>query len=484
MQQPNPNLVTIPVGTLVGSLRNMIERNSRMERFLISGEISGLSRYANGNTYFLLKDEKAAISCVMWGSIARKLDVQLEDGMGVLVYGKVEIYQQQGKLQLSVRELYLNGEGILYAKYEQLKKRLEQEGYFDISHKKPRPEVIGTIGIVTGAGTAALTDMMRTIRTRWPMLEVELFPALVQGEKAPAQICAALEKADAAGKDAIILARGGGSFEDLFCFNDESIVKTLYHMKTYTVTGIGHERDHTLAEFTADHGSLTPTAAATWVTPDQRDVRERVWQLDASIKDSIRRLFDQSAARLVNIQTASALSHPLDYIQSRKNRLDLASSRLEKQLSALTYRFENELSSSQRRISDSISNYLSLQQRRIDSLRQSVYLNSPRAQTARSQARIEALQNSIIHSAQARLSQAKLEFRNAESLLQALSWQKTLERGFSIVTIGGHPVKNARSLARGESVELTFAQGSASAEITDIYGGAYRAAADQKKGKS
>lgn len=307
----------ISVGDLIHSIHVRLKSISRLSGFLIRGELSNV-RTSNGNCYFVLKDENGAMRCSMWRSAYARLGMPLQDGMAVLVECDINIYEKNGDLQLNVSNVIPEGEGALALRYELLRKQLYEQGYFAPAHKKLRPGWIYSAGVVTGARTAALEDVLKTLRTRWPMLDVRIYPATVQGESAPAQICARLKEADQNGHDAILLVRGGGSLEDLFCFNDPSIVQTLHEMKTYTVTGIGHEIDTTLADLEADHRAVTPTAAAQWITPDQNQVRAQIDEYAKQISGAMKSSFTNAASLLMNVQNSYPLSNPADWLERRR----------------------------------------------------------------------------------------------------------------------------------------------------------------------
>lgn len=276
-------MLQIKVSVLVNKVNAFLSSHVKLDQALVSGELSNV-KYINGHCYFDLKDDQGQLSCTLWKSNAAKLGFTLEDGMAVLVHGKLAVYEKRGQLQLSVDYVQRDGIGALAIELEKRRQYFEKLGYFNPAIKKPRPQEINRIGVVTGRTTAALQDVLKTVRNRWPMLRVHLFEAPVQGVDAPAKIVKALQQADQAGMDAILLVRGGGSFEDRFCFNDPAIVEALHVMKTYTVTGIGHEVDSSLADFTADHYAFTPTAAAQWVTPDQYEVRQTLQSFEQQLK--------------------------------------------------------------------------------------------------------------------------------------------------------------------------------------------------------
>ncbi len=458
---------TLSVSQVCQTLHQYIEKNIHLENCWITGEISNV-RLSNGHCYFILKDAGAQLNCICWASIVSRLPFRPENGMSVILHGKLNFYKNGGSLSVIIDDLRLSGTGELYLQLEKLKKQLDEQGYFAASHKKPKPEEINTIGIVTGKTTAALQDALKTIRTRWPMLKVKIYDTLVQGEQAPAKIVSALEQADQDGLAAVLLIRGGGSFEDLFCFNDERIVKALYNMKTYTVTGIGHEIDTSLADLVADHHSLTPTAAAQWVTPDQREVKARLDTLEQTLIREIKTWFNAQAQQLMYLQGSSPLANPKRYIQEKKSRLETASVTLMGRFNERFSFWNHDLERLNHDLFTNGQNYMSRQDKRISQLSNSLLVHSPRAQIQTEKGMVSAWSQSMEQAMNYRLAQSRQKLDGLESTLQALSWEKTLERGFAIVSHKGTPIKDARTLAAGESIALTFAIGTAKARVESV----------------
>ena len=263
----------INVSTLVRYLKNKLDSDNNLNNIYVCGELSNFKRHSSGHLYFTLKDERSAINCVMFSSKANTLKFEPKSGDKVVANASASIFETTGQLQLYVNSLKLDGLGDLYQQYEELKNKLAKEGYFDEDHKIS----IGTnyperIAVLVGDNSAALSDIKIQFNRRWPLCNVDIYPVLVQGNDAPKDIIENLKKVDSLDYDAIILARGGGSFEDLFAFNDEELVKTIYNLKTFIVTGIGHEQDFTLSDFVADLRAPTPTATVELITPNIDDV--------------------------------------------------------------------------------------------------------------------------------------------------------------------------------------------------------------------
>ena len=259
------------VGELTRYLRHLLEGDPMLQDVWVQGEISNLSRPSSGHIYFTLKDSSAALRCVMWRTDARRLRMSLQDGLAIEVHGKIGLYEIGGQYQLYADQIQPVGEGALFQEFLRLKALLEAEGLFDPARKRPIPPLPRRIGIVTSPTGAALRDMLQTLRRRLPLAEVILAPALVQGTEAAPALAAALSDLNRlAQPDVILLARGGGSIEDLWAFNDENLVRAVAASKAPVITGVGHETDFTLADFAADLRAPTPTAAAELATPLSR----------------------------------------------------------------------------------------------------------------------------------------------------------------------------------------------------------------------
>jgi len=254
-------------------LRTVLECDSLLQDVWIAGEVSNISRPASGHIYFTLKDSGAAIKCVIWRASAFRVPASLQVGSQIEAHGAVSVYERDGAYQLYVDAVRMRGEGEFYQEFLRLKARLEAEGYFEEDRKRPLPELPLKIGIVTSASGAALQDMLNTLRGRYRLAEVILAPAAVQGADAPGEIIQALYRLNReVHPDVILLARGGGSMEDLWAFNDENVVKAIVESEAPVVTGIGHETDFTLADFAADVRAPTPTGAAVTATPSNEDL--------------------------------------------------------------------------------------------------------------------------------------------------------------------------------------------------------------------
>ncbi|MBR0385505.1 MAG: exodeoxyribonuclease VII large subunit, partial [Erysipelotrichaceae bacterium] len=268
---------TLTISALITYINSRLYNDSNLLNVRVTGELGNFSSYkGSGHWYFTLKDATASIRCAMFRGYNSTVDFMPKEGEMLVATGNINIYESRGELQLIVTLLQQAGQGNFYVQFEKIKAKLAPLGYFDESRKKPIKQFPEQISVVTGANTAALQDIRITIAKRWPAVRVLEVYAIVQGKEAIKSVTDALKTADSQGSDTIILARGGGSVDDLWCFNDESIAKTIFECKTPVITGIGHEIDFTIADLVADARAATPTAAAQRATPDQTEVRNAI----------------------------------------------------------------------------------------------------------------------------------------------------------------------------------------------------------------
>jgi exodeoxyribonuclease VII large subunit len=322
-------LVSVSVLSLY--LKELLERNDILQNIWVHGEISNCKTYSSGHCYFTLKEGDAQLLCVFFKfSRIRSSAPDLRDGMAVAVNGRVAFYERDGKLQFYVEAVKPLGEGALFQRFEQLKARLAAEGLFEAERKRPIPEQPSIIGIVTSPKAAALQDMLRVLRSRYPLAQVILSPSLVQGDEAPASIAAALDRLNEHGEsDVIIVGRGGGSIEDLWAFNEEIVARAIARSRIPVISGVGHETDFTIADFVADYRASTPTAAATAAVPDIEEWR-------ATIDSHQHTLYDTMMARLYELgedldlaQRDLRRASPLRLIDDRRQQLDDVTERLQ-----------------------------------------------------------------------------------------------------------------------------------------------------------
>lgn len=325
----------LTVSQITAYLRQLLESDEILQDVWVTGEVSNLSRPSSGHVYFTLKDTGAALRCVIWRTTAQRLKADFANGSAVEVHGYISLYERDGQYQLYIDALRLAGEGWLYQEFLRLKARLEAEGLFDPARKRPIPSRPRTIGIVTSPTGAALQDMLNTLAGRYPLVEVILAPAAVQGDEAPPEIVRALQQLNRKARpDVIILARGGGSLEDLWAFNDERVVRAVAASAAPVVTGVGHETDFTLADFAADLRAPTPTGAAVLVTPDIADLRSELGTSLALLDGLLLSRLDGERRRLTDIRHQLDRLSPWRQVQSDLQRLDELQERLRRALTA------------------------------------------------------------------------------------------------------------------------------------------------------
>jgi exodeoxyribonuclease VII large subunit len=330
----------LTVSQLTLRIRKQLEDDPTLQDVWVEGEISNLSRPASGHVYFTLKDKNASLRCVMWKTDAARLRVNMQDGMAVEVHGKITVYEPQGQYQLIVNLIQPKGEGALYQEFLRLKSTLEAEGLFDVERKRPIPELPRRIGIITSGTGAALRDMLNTLRRRLPLAQVFLATSPVQGIEAPPALVKALGSLNSLSPlpDVILIARGGGSIEDLWAFNDERVVRAVADSKVPVISGVGHETDFTLCDFAADLRAPTPTAAAelaTQITVD--DLRAQLDFYNSRIIERTSSLIVEQKASVSALASRLKYVSPERRIQSDYQRLDELSRRA---FAAMTHRIQ------------------------------------------------------------------------------------------------------------------------------------------------
>ena len=412
----------ISVSELTDNIRRLINSDPNLKNVYVRGEISGFKRASSGHCYFNLKDENSVIPAVMFYGHASRLKFEPENGMKVLVRGYVDVYKSRGNYQLYAQRITEDGLGELHIAFEQLKKELESKGYFDEGLKKPIPKFPKKVGVVTAATGAAIRDIVTTIKRRWPLCEIILFPSLVQGNLAANNIVRQIFVADNEFElDTLIVGRGGGSIEDLWAFNERIVAKAILACKTPVISAVGHEIDWTIADYVADKRAATPTAAAEIAVPDIREISSKV---------------DDFNSRANNVM-AKQLNDNLDKFERIKNRP----------------LFKNPYMIHERKVMD------------LDFIKGSLVSSS----------------KEMIHSNQMRLSKVKNSnvFRDPQSILdektntlsrnidklKVLNPLLTIQRGYAVARSNGRVVSYAKDLNKDDEVELQFKDGKVNTRV-------------------
>lgn len=326
MESVQPQMLT--VSQLNTYIKSVFDQDYRLRNILVVGEISNFTAARSGHLYMTLKDDKSALKAVMFRGSATRLKFRPENGMKVIAFGSVSVYEAGGQYQMYLSDLQPDGLGSLNLAFEQLKEKLAKEGLFDPARKKPLPLFPKRIGVVTSPTAAAFQDICNVLRRRWPMAEVVLSPTLVQGVEAPAQIAEALWKLDHAGVDVIIAARGGGSMEDLWAFNDENVARTVAACETSVVSGVGHETDFTIIDFVADLRAPTPSAAAEVCTPDWYDESDRILACSNHMRSALQNRLNSERLRLQNLETSNVLRSFDSLVNEKRLKIDQLTERM------------------------------------------------------------------------------------------------------------------------------------------------------------
>lgn len=418
--------MVVSISSVIARIKNVLTQTMDLDGIWIQGEISNLTKHRSGHYYFSLKDKSGEMSCVMFSSYVSRLNFNVEEGMRVLVSGSINVYEQRGSLQLVIRQMKQDGLGDLYLEFEKRKQDLLRAGYFDESHKKAKPDYIENIGVVTGAQAAALQDVLSTIQRRWPMMKVTLYPSLVQGSLAPKSLIQSLKEADTHNHDALLIVRGGGSFEDLFCFNDVQLVKTIYSLNTYIVSGVGHEVDTTLCDLVCDHRSVTPTAAAQWVTLDQYEVMTQILKDRELLRQNMSMILNHNKLKLDSYKNHPYLKDPKSFIIEKQLKLDGYNTQIEHALE-LELQKKNVIKNYTQQMHLRMMNIVKVQENKLSMVPEKLRSN------------MQVLLQNSRHSLQ----------KNC-ALLDAYSPLKVLSRGYSISKIEDKVIKHVKDVARDD----------------------------------
>lgn len=311
-------------------LKNKMDDDGLLSQVAVAGEISNYKLYPSGHHYFTLKDENAALKCVMFKGNAFRLRFRPENGMKVIAMGKITVYPRDGAFQLYCTAMMVDGVGDLHAAFEQLKAKLSAQGLFDADHKMPIPAYPKVIGIVTSPAGAAVHDMLRILKARYPLVKVLLLPVRVQGAEAPGEIAAAIHYANAHKlADLLIVGRGGGSIEDLWAFNEEVVAHAIFDSQIPIISAVGHEPDVTISDFVADLRAATPSNAAELAVPDMQALYQNLDAMQASLQSSFSRQLKLSRQRLELLAKAKVLQSPEGYLGTRQQSLQLLKNRIQ-----------------------------------------------------------------------------------------------------------------------------------------------------------
>ena len=414
----NNNYITVT--QLTKYIKYRLDNDQNLMKVYLKGEISNFKAHSRGHLYFTIKDENTRINAIMFSTYASKLKIAPLDGMKVLVTGKISVYEPSGNYQIYVESLEEDGVGNLYIAFEELKKKLEKEGLFDKSKKKKIPLIPERIGIITAPTGAAIKDILSTLKRRWPLAETILFPSLVQGKEAASDIVRNIELSKNYDLDVLIIGRGGGSIEDLWCFNEEIVARAIYDLNTPVISAVGHEIDFTICDFVADLRAPTPTGAAELAVPNINDIINFLTQLKIRTINSINNILDFKKKSLLNLKNNYILKNPLTIYQIKEEK------------------FDNLLN----RLINTQKNLLIINNNKLDFLKNN-------------------LNKAILNI----LNEKKHKYVNIISKLEVLNPLLTIKRGYSIVKKENKVISSKKNIKKKDHLDIELSDGSIKVEV-------------------
>ena len=412
----------ISVNQLTKYIKYKIDNDINLNEVYLKGEISNFKAHSRGHYYFTIKDEKSRISAIMFASNTKSVKFEPVDGMKVLVKGRISVFETTGNYQIYVEEMLEDGIGNLYIAYEQLKKDLEKKGLFDVSKKKEIPKIPNRVGVVTAPTGAAIKDIISTIKRRWPICEIILFPALVQGEDAHKTIVDQIKNAENFNIDTLIVGRGGGSIEDLWPFNEEDVAIAIYESNIPIISAVGHEIDYTIADYVADLRAPTPTGAAELAVPDKNEMLKYISNLDTRINKQIINLVTINKNNLNKIKKNYIFINPMSIYQTKEMIFDSVNERLKYSLTNLIHVKEKDY---------------------INIISKSIILKDPSKL----------------------LDKSKNKYINIISKLDALSPLKTIARGYTITKKNNKVITTIKDIKKEDILEISFQDGNINTKV-------------------
>lgn len=437
----------LSVQALSKYIKRKFDADPHLRNVFVKGELSNVKSHPSGHIYFTLKDDKSRIQSAMFRSSATQLKFRPENGMNVLITGDVTVYETTGNYQLYVQSMQPDGVGALYLAFEQLKENLEKEGLFDARWKSPLPAFPQKIGVVTAQSGAAIQDICSTIERRYPLAEIILFPAVVQGAQAAPSIVQSIEQAESHGSiDVLIVGRGGGSIEDLWAFNEEIVARSIFSCRIPIISAVGHETDTTIADFVSDRRAPTPTAAAEMAVPARDELFERILDRKRALYNSLSNQIKIERKRLTTMQTSYPLQFPERLYRPFTEKLIGFEGRLLRSSQDITGRRVSEL----QRLSSLLSTFAPEQ--RIKEEHRNVTQFT------------ERLTRVVQHDVRIRSERFQATIR----MLQALNPLNVMERGYSIIYQDGVVANSVNSLEVGENIHIKLQDGTAEAIVQTI----------------
>ncbi len=432
-------------------IKSIFDENIYLKKVFIRGEISNFKNHTRGHLYFTLKDDASRISAVMFYSSAMSLKFAPEDGMNVLVEGRISCYPAQGTYQIYVDKMEPDGLGNLYIEFEKLKKKLANEGLFNEEYKKPIPKIPKRIGVITAPTGAAIKDILSTIKRRFPICETILFPALVQGRDAAPDIVRQIKEADS-GKynlDVLIVGRGGGSIEDLWAFNEEIVARAIFEAKVPIISAVGHEIDYTIADFVADMRAPTPTGAAEMAVPTVYEINNMLNSYEIRLNEYINNMLHKAKIRLDNITSSYILKNPLSLYEIKEQKLD------------------NLIDSLNNFITKKIDNHKIL----LDNLKSSYVLKNPMSLFELKSEKLIFAEKNIYKEVKNIILNKEHNYKLIVNTLKLVNPLGILEKGYSLVTKDDELIKDSNSLKENDLINIKLYKGEIKANVKEINNG-------------
>ncbi len=437
----------LTVTALTRYIKRKFETDRHLKDIWFKGEISNFKLHNRGHMYFTIKDEQSRIAAVMFAGQNRQLAFKPENGMKILVRGQISVYEPMGSYQVYVKEMQPDGLGSLYLAYEELKKKLDAEGLFKPERKKPIPAVPSYVGVVTSPTGAAVRDIFTTIKRRFPVAGIVLFPVLVQGREAAPSIASAIRKANEQGFiDVLIVGRGGGSIEDLWAFNEEIVAREIASSRLPVISAVGHETDFTIADFTADLRAPTPTAAAELAVPHLNELAERIKEKQIRLFRSMKEMAGNRREQLARLQKSYAFKYPGQMLVQKEQELDRVLERLDR-----SYKYVHE-----RKAED------------FKQLDRRLQRQHPRQQVSDARNEYENARKLMVKEFRGILEDKRAVFQQEVARLNALNPLRVMERGFSVVYSEDRLIKSVKSVKPGDAIEIKMNDGQLGCRVSDI----------------
>ncbi|WP_409297856.1 exodeoxyribonuclease VII large subunit [Peribacillus sp. SCS-26] len=443
MKQP----IYLTIGALTKYIKRKFDADPHLQNLYIKGEISNLKQHSSGHMYFTLKDDKSRILAVMFQTYSSGMKFVPENGMHVLIKGDISVYAPSGQYQVYVKEMAPDGIGELYLAYEQLKAKLEQEGLFLPKHKKAIPAYPGTVGVITSPTGAAVRDILITLKRRYPIANIIIYPALVQGAQAAESIKRAIETANKRSEaDVLIAGRGGGSIEELWAFNEEKVVRAVFSSTIPIISAVGHETDFTITDFAADLRAPTPTGAAELAVPHLNEILERLMVQKNKLAREMRQLLTDGRVRLTRLERSYAFRYPKRLYEQKTEQLDRTTERF-------TRSFEK---------------YFASKKDEIGRLSSALEKRNPEQMLAAASSRLE-VQSKMLQRLMDGIYKSKQQsFGHLAATLDARSPLKIMEKGYSLVYIeADRLVKTSADVSPGDKIQVRMKDGELTCLVED-----------------